>query len=940
MYLSALLSACQIQKTVLNDFEIIGISAASQDIRPGYIFAAIKGLHQDGADFISEAIQNGARVILADRPLNASVPVIIVDDIRRVLAVMSTLIYPSGSLKKIAVTGTNGKTSTVFFVEQLLNRLSMTAASMGTIGINSPVYKCSGSMTTPDSAVLNKSLMALEEKGVKVVAMEASSHGLDQKRLDGLNFVVSGFTNLTRDHLDYHKTMEAYLKAKMRLFLERTDKNGLVVLNADIPEFVDMEKACREKGLCVYSYGINGKELKLISQKPTEQGQEITFEVFQKQYTVVLHIYGDFQVMNVLCALGLCLGVGVKADDLVTALSDLEAPAGRMELVGSIKGAQIFIDYAHTPDALERVLNSLRPHTKRRLVCLFGCGGNRDTGKRAQMGEIAEKLADVVYITDDNPRFENPKIIRHAIKETCPKGIEVDGRETALYDAIHMLETGDILVVCGKGHETGQTINGVTTIFNDKTQSRVILATLTKEIIWKSHELELALNTTVNSYVSACGVSIDTRTLQTGDLFIALKGDHADGHDFVRTAVENGAAACLVDHLIDGVPISKQIVVSDTQKGLEALARFSRMRSKAVFIGVTGSSGKTTSKEMLKTCLIPQGAVFATQGNFNNQIGVPLMLAKLPPSTEYAIIEMGMNHTGEMEALSDLVRPNITLITMIGSAHREFFKDEIDIAAAKAEIYTYQDKNGISVLNMESPFFNFLAEQVWQNKIHRIISFGQKKEADFQLVDFQTNRDKTRVKISWHGSVYTYELGFIGRHFVLDSLGVLAVVDAVGASVEQAMLTLINAKPASGRGSIQRITFNDNRNVTLIDDTYNANPSSMRASIQTLGLHNEGRRVAVLGDMLELGEESSSMHRALVSVLIENQIDKVYTVGPLMSSLFDVLPAALRGAKTSNSIEMSAILLAQLQPEDVVLIKGSNGMKLSKIISAFKGEMK
>lgn len=940
MRLTTLLSFYGISQKIDTDFEVKGISASSSDIHEGYIFVAVKGLKKDGSDFIDEAVSKGARAILTDRPLKADVPVIVVEDIRHTLAVFSTVIYPSGDIHKMGVTGTNGKTSTVFFVQQLLNKQEEITASIGTIGIESPVYHSVGSMTTPDSVTLNRSFMMLQEKGIQTVVLEASSHGLDQKRLDGIEFDVTGFTNLTRDHLDYHETMEAYLKAKMRLFLERTKANGIVVLNADIPEYKEMAAACQKQGLRVYSYGINGDTLKLLSQKPTEFGQEITIEIQGKQYDVTLGIYGDFQVMNILCAVGMCLARGKKADDLIPFLSTLEAPAGRMDLVGSINGAQIFVDYAHTPDALERVLISLRPHTRHRLVCLFGCGGNRDTGKRPQMGSIAEKLADVVYITDDNPRFESPEDIRAAIKGSCPKGIEADGRFAAIYESIHSLEAGDILVLCGKGHETGQMVEDVSYLFNDKMQVQVVLAGMTQDVLWKSTELSMALNTTVCPYIHVCGISIDTRTIQTGDLFVALKGVNIDGHAYVPMAIEKGAAACLVDHLIEGIPVSQQIVVDDTQSGLEALARFSRMRSEAVFIGITGSSGKTTTKEMLKACLEKQGSVFATIGNLNNQIGVPLTLARLPLSAEYAIIEMGMNHTGEMEELSDLVRPNVTMITMIGAAHREFFKSDAEIAAAKAEIFVWQDKGGVAILNKESPFFLYLMGQAHLNKIKRVVSFGEAIGADFKLLGCVVSAGKTQVDMEWHGSVYSYELGFSGRHFALNSLGVLAIVDAVGASVEQAMGTLAEVRPVQGRGASFEVRLSEGRLVTIIDDAYNANPSSVEASIHSLGVYQKGRRIAVLGDMLELGEEGLAMHQALAPVLIENKIDKVYTVGSLMKSLYDILPPSMQGGYTDTASEMLPLLLQKVQSEDTVLIKASKGTKLSQIITAFKGENK
>lgn len=322
----------------------------------------------------------------------------------------------------------------------------------------------------------------------------------------------------------------------------------------------------------------------------------------------------------------------------------------------------------------------------------------------------------------------------------------------------------------------------------------------------------------------------------------------------------------------------------------------------------------------------------------NNQIGVPLTLARLPLNTDYAVIEMGMNHTGEMKELSDFVRPHITLITMIGSAHREFFKSEAEIAAAKAEIFIYQDKGGTAVLNKESPFFSYLFEQAQINKMRRIVSFGQSADADFKLIDCQIRDHKTHVKMMWHGLIYTYELGFVGRHFVLNALGVLAVVDAAGASVEQALQVLPNVHPVDGRGAISLGYLPTGDKMTLIDDAYNANPSSVTASICSLGTYQVGRRIAVLGDMLELGKEGIFLHQNLATVLIENKIDKVYTVGSLMKYLYDVLPVTMQGAHTQEAPEMIPILLRELQAGDVVLVKASKGIKLPQIVKALKGE--
>lgn len=939
MLLSQLLKYLNISIDFNEDVDILSISDRAQEIQKGALFFAVKGLKSDGADFICEAERNGAVAIMSDRPVSTTLPLIVVSDIRKKMAETAALFYSTEHLKKIAVTGTNGKTSTVFFVQQLMNEMGVLSAGLGTIGIESPVMHRYGSMTTPDPISLNHSLFELSSKNVQLVALEASSHGLDQHRLAGLTFQAAGFTNITRDHLDYHGTMEAYLKAKMRLFSECLSPDGIAVINADIPEYAQIKSELEKRKIRFFSYGQNGETFRLIQCFPLETGQQLTFEAFGERYTAEINIFGDFQVMNLLCALGLCVAIGADLNLLVSKLKDLKAPAGRLECVGqSFLGGQVFVDYAHTPDALKRVLISLRPHTKGRLICLFGCGGNRDTGKRAQMGKIAQQLADIVYITDDNPRFEDPELIRFSIKEACPQGIEIHDRAEAIHMSVSQLKKGDVLVVAGKGHEEGQIINGVSYVFNDKTEVQLALLKNQKDVLWSVQDLRLALSGNVADIVTAYGVSIDTRTLKTGDLFVALKGDHSDGHDFVKKAIQKGAAACLVDHLIPEVPERKQIIVKNTQEGLEALARYARMRSDAIFIGVTGSAGKTTTKEMLKACLSEQGSTYGTEGNYNNHIGVPLTLARMPIKTEYAVIEMGMNHTGELIKLSDMVRPDVSIITMIGSAHREFFNNEQEIAAAKAEIFEYQNKQGAVILNKDDVFYDFLSENALKQGIKKIISFGKNPNADLMLTRITMTEKGMLTHMKWHGSEYTYALGFIGEHFALDSLGVLAVIDSVGGSSLAAMKVLGSLHPIAGRGAIETVLLESGVEIHLINDAYNANPSSMKASLNTLGLTDGRRKIAVLGDMLELGDEGPQMHRDLKQSILENEIDLVYTVGSLMKSLYNDLPDCKKGGWAQTSEEILPLLKQNLKEGDLVLVKASFGTRFSVIISGLKGE--
>ncbi len=915
--------------------DISGIADKAENVQAGDLFCALKGTKANGINFIPEALEKGAVAILSDQQVSAPVPVYVSSNPRKELAEIAAALFPSKALKKVAVTGTNGKTSTVYYVAEIMNRLNAKTASMGTIGVDSPTFKIAGKMTTPDAVTLNQTLQKIQENGIHAVAMEASSHGLHQARLAGNLCEAAAFTNITRDHLDYHETMENYLAAKTLLFTDYLKENGTAVLNADIPEYENLKKTCVQKNLRLISYGKNPEaSLRLVEQTPTESGQTLKISVDKKMYEIALKIYGDFQAYNILTAVGLCMGLGATWEEILPVLPELEPPAGRLEKVGTKNGAGVFVDYAHTPDALERVLLSLRPHTKGKLVCLFGCGGNRDTGKRPQMGAIAAQLADKVYLTDDNPRNEDPAKIRSEIKAACPNALEYESRRAAIFDAISSLKTGDILVLAGKGHETGQMRGGVDYAFNDKTES--LLALKEENPLWISSELQMALATPVDKNIRAHGVCFDSRALQLGDLFIALTTGQTDGHQYVKSAVLKGAAACVVSRLQPEVPAEKQILVPDTLKAMEALARFARMRTAATVIGITGSCGKTTTKEMLATCLAQQGKTYATKKNLNNNLGVPFTLANMPADTHYAVIEMGISHTGEMTELSDFVRPNISLITNIAPAHQEHFENTAAIAKEKIHIVDYQAKAGTLILNADCPEEQLMADIATGAGLKKIIRFGQSEKADFKLLSAVAHENKTAVTAQWHGEKLRYDLSFTGAHFALNSLSVLAAVDAAGASVERAIEVLQTLTPVDGRGAVETLNING-KEVHLIDDAYNANPLSMSAAIKALGARN-GRKIAVLGDMLELGKNSYQMHLDILEDLEQNNIDKLYAVGPEMSQVFEFVPPQMQGAKVLNAPELADTLTANLEQGDWVLFKASHGTRLDTLIQKLKGE--
>ncbi|MGB8277599.1 MAG: UDP-N-acetylmuramoyl-L-alanyl-D-glutamate--2,6-diaminopimelate ligase [Methylovirgula sp.] len=463
--------------------EITGLSADSRKIAAGSAFFALPGSKADGLSFAADAVARGAAAIIAERapepPLSGAV-FVKVADARRALALAAAHFFGRQPDTIVAVTGTSGKTSVAVFVRQIWQALGHPAASLGTIGLVAPSAVTYGALTTPDPVTLHETLAGLAADSVTHLALEASSHGLDQRRLDGLHLTAAAFTNLSRDHLDYHADLDAYLAAKMRLFEVLLPQGQPAVIDADSDVAARVEALCRARGLEILTVGRRGAALRLLDARPQALASELLLEHAGRSISLHLPLTGEFQVQNALVAAGLALATGGAPDSVFAALEKLEGVPGRLELVGRHKEAPIFVDYAHKPDALDKVLRTLRPLTAARLITVFGCGGDRDKGKRPIMGEVAARLADVVIVTDDNPRSEEASAIRRAILEGM-SGIadvtlrEIGDRGAAIAEAIAMLAPGDVLLIAGKGHETGQIIGDKVLPFSDQQSVRAAL---------------------------------------------------------------------------------------------------------------------------------------------------------------------------------------------------------------------------------------------------------------------------------------------------------------------------------------------------------------------------------------------------------------------------------------------------------------------------------
>jgi UDP-N-acetylmuramoyl-L-alanyl-D-glutamate--2,6-diaminopimelate ligase len=463
-----------VKREFAGDPEVAGVTADSRRVKPGFLFAALPGTKVDGAAFAAKAVEDGAVAVIAEKDLGLAVPTIATPDPRRAYALAAAAFWRVQPEVCVAVTGTNGKTSVANFCRQVFAKAGRTSASMGTLGVT--VSRPDGTveqltppgLTTPDAADVAEWLAKLAGLGVTHFAMEASSHGVDQRRLDGVKLKAAGFLNLTQDHLDYHGTMEAYCDAKLRLFQTLLPRGGTAVLNADSEAFPAFAAAAVIAGQSIVSVGEAGQGIRLRERTLTPEGQRLMVEAAGRAYDVRLPLAGGFQASNALVAAGLCMAAGLTAEETFAGLETLEGAAGRLQRVGSgPRGGEAYVDYAHTPDGLETVLKALRPHVRGKLVVVFGAGGDRDKGKRPIMGKIAAELADVAIVTDDNPRSEVPAEIRREILTGAKGAKEIGDRREAIRAAAAMLQDGDILVVAGKGHEQGQIVGGVTHPFDD-----------------------------------------------------------------------------------------------------------------------------------------------------------------------------------------------------------------------------------------------------------------------------------------------------------------------------------------------------------------------------------------------------------------------------------------------------------------------------------------
>ena len=996
---------------------VSGVKADSRQVQAGSLFVALAGSKTDGHVYLKQVMASGCAAfvveegrVTAEQFAGCDQCVIMVADSHLAYAQIAANLYgrPALGLTLIGVTGTNGKTTVSYLLESVLRQFGLPVGVIGTV--NYRYHDAKGDdiiipapFTTPEPFLLQALLRQMADAGVTHVIMEVSSHALIQHRLGDLQFDVVAFTNLSRDHLDYHQNMDDYFQAKSLLFRDHLKKGGKAVITRTLCYDPEEEKRtrrlvelCDAQSVQVLQCGRGGDaDIYPLTIQSDLNSTVINLHVPADEVRIATSLVGDFNVANLQTVMGLGLALGVNAKALSSMLGHASGAPGRMQRVlpaephAHLRPA-VFVDYAHTPDALEQVLETLSLLPHRRLICVFGCGGDRDKGKRSIMGEIAGQHCDVVIITDDNPRSESPQeIVTQIVSGISESGLSerplswlshsvtsekgflvIHSRSQAIAAAIGAATAGDIVLIAGKGHELYQLSQDGKRFFDDTFEAKKALTA------WRLEDLKLATNAVLTGEPRGTAelgaVVTDSRKVASGDIFVALAGERFDGHDFLEQVAAAGAG-CLVickETPLKTLPAVPCLLVDDTLWALGDLAAYRRQVMKRVsrpqsmdapvsreswmtkvrplVVGITGSCGKTTVKEMTAAIFeqhwpsrqdAPPDQVLKTQGNFNNLIGLPLSLLPLGPGQKAAILEMGMNRPGEIARLAQIADPDIACIVNVHAAHLEGLHSLEGVARAKEELFAGCGVATTLVVNLDDPLVRACAERYSQKKISYAAGEEGMRYAPQVFASDVQKAGNFAQSFVLHvvGEMIPVTLQVPGVHNISNAVAAAAIACAAGIDIREIAAGLGAFQPAEKR--MQIVTGKGGLNI--LNDTYNANPASMRAGLATLGQQDGGRRVAILGDMLELGPTSVGVHREAGRYAAEQGVDYLALVGDFADET--AMGARMAGMESQRvrifeeKKDIAAwieglLAMGQLQAGDWLLVKGSRGMRLETVV--------
>ena len=806
--------------------EITSVENNSLKVQNGALFLAIKGTKTNGADFIPQAVENGAVAIvtdssnknLIDTEKYKNISFIFVDDIRLIESKIASVFYPNKPKFICAVTGTNGKSSVVNFVRQMWNFLDINSASIGTVGIHTSKGVGGKTLTTPDAIDLHKNIDALSREGVENIALETSSHGIEQHRADSVHIMSAGFTNISNDHLDYHKTVEEYFNAKLRLFSELLDVKGTAVVNVDDEKGKDVVEVCKNRGIKTITYGEKSDaDIKLLKYEIKDYSQHITLNIFGKKYDLVLNLITKFQIFNFMCALGLFISSVKDWEKVLEFLPQLQNEHGRIEYVATTpNGAKIYVDFGHNGDGLKKLLTEFRPYVKHNLICIVGCSGDRPDIRRVEMGQVLNQYADTVVIVDDNPRTEDPAHIRDTLVKYCPKARVIPNRYEAINEIIDTSREWDSIVICGTMYE------------KDKEFIRKKLQPHAMSL--KKLLSDAKIDTVVENDIMITNVSCDSHTIIDGSIFVGILGFAQNGADYSAKAIENGAKVLVVANNYEfnketqKLISEKNILVirsSNTRKTLADLVyNFYERKQPETICAITGTSGKSSVVDftrqiwgLMKLPAISLGTIGIIAENVyskkqivkfsdadhttpGNGEAYKFLRYFKEMGVEYGAIELSSHGLDQLRL--DNIKISAAGFTNLGTDHLDFYGSYDAYLKSKSKLFRENlSGDGVAVLNADVPEYEYL-KKICDERGVKVYSYGRKGN-ELKILSQTTSLEGQVADVELFGKQYHLDLKILGSFQLNNLMCALGMVAATTKDWEKVIPLLCNVRNALGR---------------------------------------------------------------------------------------------------------------------------------------------
>ncbi len=923
-----------------------GINFNSQSCKKDNIFFVIKGNQTDGNKFVKDAIAKGVKTIVHNKKFEGfkdGILYLSFLNVRKTLAEISYKIYKAKIPNLIAVTGTNGKSSICNFYFQILNLNKQKVASIGTLGVKTKSENFAVPNTTMNPLQLSKYLKYLSNKKIDNIILEASSHGLKQHRLDGLKFNKGIFTNLSHDHLDYHKSYNDYLNAKLYLFKYLLVERGTIITDKDIPEYKNILKISKEKKIYLRSISKQYGNIEILEHKFIGEKQFLKIKYNNLKFSFHLNLIGKIQIKNLFMAILAAENKKLKFEKIVKVLNKIKSVNGRLEKIGKLKNNAICIlDYAHTPEALNLCLGNIKEQFgNKNISIVLGCGGNRDRSKRSIIGKIANNYCDRIYLTDDNPRFENPKKIRNDVKKNINRNklFEIPDRKKAIENAVNNLNSNGVLIVSGKGHESTQDFGKRKILFSDRNtilnsirlRNKSLSNNLKVNILKEYKEAKK-----INKLTKLNKASINSKDIKKNDIFFAIKGKKNDGNEFISEAIKKGASLIVTDKFRKKIKNKKIIKVKNSLDFMTKISSGIRSIYPGQIIGITGSCGKTSLKELLANCLNKLGKASSSPKSYNNKYGVPLSLFNLNTSHNYGVFEIGMDKKGEIDFLSSIVKPDIGVITNISYAHAKNFKSISEIAKAKAEIINNIKKHGSIILNADDKFFSNQKQLAKKRKLN-IISFGYSYKSNIKFLKLTKLKNYYKIEVQIFDQIKRFEIKYNYKNYIKNILSALAVLYILKIVKNLKSNFFKNFLIPEGRGNISKIKFK-NKQIMLINESYNSNPLSLSSAISNFSNTSikNNKKHFLMGDMLELGKHSKKLHKSMSKILNKSKINKIHIYGKDVAETYKGIKKNRKGRILRKKSDIYDLIVKDLKHNDYLMVKGSNSTGLNKIVKTLR----